>query len=127
MNLAKILHTATGIADGVLGFLKAPVDSITKLVAPMMDKLLDKLPFGLGSLVKPFAEKFLGSAVGWLARGPLSGVMNFLGKCEPTVEKLDGILHTLDKAVNGFIGLPPPALDNVRNIAAFEHARRIAA
>lgn len=126
-GIGKIVSKASSIVSKVASFIKSPAESITKLVSPLIGKLANKLPFGLGKLVAPFAEKFLGAAVGWLAKGPLAGVFGMLQKISPTVEKLSGFLKSADKLLNGGLkSLPQPAKENVANVAAYNHARAIA-
>lgn len=132
-KIGGFIHTVTGIADKVLNFVKAPIDAITKPLTGLVDKLADKLPFGLGNVVKPFVDKFMGTAVAWLAGGPLGGLFAMITKIEPTVETVDNVLHAVDGALNaggtpgGVKGLPPPARDNVQNIFAYAHAQALAA
>ena len=127
-SIGNIVSKASGIVSKVSDFIKSPAESITKLVSPLIDKVANKLPFGLGKVVAPFAQKFLGTAVNWLAQGPLAGVFGMLQKVSPTVEKLSGFLKSADKLLNGGLkSLPQPAKENVANVAAYNHARAIAA
>lgn len=116
-GLGKIVSGITGFVDKALSFVKKPLDFVMKPLTGIVDKLADKLPFGLGNLVKPFVNKFLGSAVGWLAGGPLGGVMSLISKAAPTIQTIDNVLHVADGALNGgFKGLPQTALSNAQNI-----------
>lgn len=125
-GLGKALHTVTGIADKVLSVVKAPLDFITKPLIGLANKLLDKLPFGLGKIVEPFADMFLQSAVGWMAGGPLGGIMSMISAAEPTVQTIDTVLHVADSAVNGGLkSLPALALENAQNLFSFAHAQTL--
>ena len=127
-SIGKIVSTASNVVSKVSSFIKSPAESITKMVSPLIDKVAGKLPFGLGKLVAPFAKKFLGSAVNWLAQGPLAGVFGLLQKISPTVEKLSGFLKSADGLLNGGLkSLPQEAKENVANVAAYNHARAVAA
>lgn len=127
-GLGKIVHSVTGIADKVLKFVKAPLDFITKPLTGLANKLLDKLPFGLGKLVEPFVDKFLGTAVGWLAGGPLGGIMSMISGAANTVETVDNVLHIADGALNGGLkSLAQPALENAQNLFSFAHAQTLLA
>jgi hypothetical protein len=127
-SIGKALHSVTGIVDKVTSFLKAPLDAITKPLQGLVDGLLDKLPFGIGSFVKPFADKFLGSAIGFLAGGPLGGLMSTLSSVAGVAEKIDGVLDTVDGVVNGGIAnLPDAAKQNVQDGAAWAQAQGLLA
>ena len=122
--LGGFVDKVTHVADTVTSILKAPLDFITKPVQGLMDKVLDKLPFGIGSFVKPFADKFLSAGIGWLAAGPLGGFMSTLSSVSGVADKIDSVLHTVDGALNGGIaGLPDPAQQNVQNGAAWSQAQ----
>ena len=129
-GIGKIIHKVAGIAGKVAGFISNPLSAITKPLTGLVDKLADKLPFGLGKLVKPFADKFLSMGISWLAGGPLGGVMGMLGKIAPTVGKISDVLNGIDGVVNGGKGiasLAQPALQNAQNIFAFQHAQSLLA
>lgn len=122
--LGGIVHTVTDVADKVTGFLKAPLDFITKPIQGLMDGVLDKLPFGIGSFVKPFADKFLSMGIGWLAAGPLGGFMSTLSSVSGVADKIDSVLHVVDGALNGGVSsLPDPAKQNVQTGAAWAQAQ----
>lgn len=122
--LGGFVHTVTGIADKVTNILKAPLDFITKPLQGLMDKVLDKLPFGIGSFVKPFADKFLSMGISWLAAGPLGGFMSMLTNVAGVADKIDSVLHVVDGALNGGVSsLPDPAKQNVQNGAAWAQAQ----
>ena len=126
--LGGIVHTVTSFADKAVSFLQKPLDFVTKPLQGLMDKVLDKLPFGIGSFVKPFADKFLGMAINWLAAGPLGGVMSMLTTAATTVDKVDSVLHAVDGALNGGVAsLPAPALANAQDAFSFAHAQALLA
>jgi hypothetical protein len=124
--IGGFVHKATSFADKALSILKAPLDFITKPIQGLMDKVLDKLPFGLGNLVKPFADKFLSMGINWLAAGPLGGLMSTLSTVAGVAGKVDDVLHTVDSALNGGIAsLPDPAKQNAQNAFAFTQAQEL--
>jgi hypothetical protein len=134
LNLGGIFGKIGGIVSGVSGFinkavkfLKDPVGTLKKGLGGVIDKIAPKLPFGLGKLVAPFAKKFLGSALGWLSKGPLAGVFSLMEKVRPTVEKLSGFMTSLSKLLGGFAGQPKQVKENAAKIAAHAQARAIAA
>lgn len=125
-GLGKMVHTVTGIADKVLGFVKAPLDFITKPFIGLANTLLDRLPFGIGKLVEPFADAFLQSAVGFVAGGPLGGMFAMISGAEKTVQTVDTVLHVADGVLNGGLkALPQEALANAQNLFAFAHAQTL--
>ena len=120
--LGGALDTVTKVAD----FIKKPLDMITQPLQNLINPILDKLPFGIGSFIKPFADQFLSSAVGFLAGGPLGGLMSTLTTVDGAVDKVDDVLHTVDGVVNGGISnLPADALSNVQNGTAFAQAQSL--
>jgi phage-related protein len=129
-GFGKILSKVTSVVSTVSSFISNPISAITKPLTGLVDKLADKLPFGLGKLVKPFADKFLGMGVSWLMGGPLGGLTSMLGKIAPTVGKISDVLNTVNGAVNGGKGLTSlagPALQNAQNIFANQHAQALLA
>ncbi|MFN7133908.1 MAG: hypothetical protein ACK4N5_17665 [Myxococcales bacterium] len=127
-GIGKAIGKVTSIANKVLSFVKKPMDFVMKPLEGVLGKLADKLPLGLGNLVKPFIGKFLSTGLSWLAGGPLGGFLGLLGKVAPTVEKVANVLNMADKAINGGLkNLPQPALENAQNIAAHAHAQTLAA
>jgi hypothetical protein len=126
--LGGVVHTVTNFADKALNILQKPLDFVTKPIQGLMDGLLDKLPLGIGTFVKPFADKFLSMGINWLAAGPLGGVMSFISSAAKTVGTVDSVLHTIDGALNGGVqSLPDPAKQNVQNAIAFAHAQALTA
>ena len=137
-GLGKIVHKVTGFVDKITSFIKSPVESLTKLIQGPLDRLVNKLPFGLGKVVQPFVDKFLGVGINWLASGPLAGVFGMLKKIAPTVETIDNVLDKVDAALNGggdttgggnpgggggLRHLPTPALQNAQEIFSWNHAQ----
>ncbi|MFL5319736.1 MAG: hypothetical protein ACJ790_08765 [Myxococcaceae bacterium] len=113
-GVSKVAHTVTN----VINFIKQPVDKLLAPVKNIVGGALDKLPFGIGKLAKPFVDKFFDSALGFLAGGPLGG-LSFLTGLMPTIDKVADIAGTVgdvaDK-VGGFLN--PDAQNNVANIFA---------
>jgi hypothetical protein len=122
----SVVDTVTKIADKVTSFIKAPLDMITKPLQGALDGLADKLPFGLGKVVKPFVDKFLPTALSWLAGGPLGGFFGMLTKIAPTAEKIDSVLDTVDGAMDkGIGGLSDLAKQNLTNGTAWTQAQSL--
>lgn len=127
-SIGNIVHKVTSVVDKVTNFIKAPLSFITKPLTSLVDKLVDKLPFGLGKLVEPFVNKFLGTAVSWLAGGPLGGIMSMLSSIAPAAEGIDKVLDVADGVLNGGLkSLPSLALQNVQELSAFSQAQSLLA
>jgi len=127
-TIGKVVHTASGIVSKIADFAKDPVGAIGGAVNGLVDKIAPHLPFGLGKVVAPFAKKFLGTAINWVAQGPLKGVFDLLGKVAPTVSKLSSFVSSLDGLLNGGLkSLPKEAKENAANIVAHQHARAVTA
>lgn len=125
-SIGKAISSVTKFANKALNFIKAPLDFVTKPLQNVLGKVADKLPFGLGKLVKPFIGTFLNQGLAWLAGGPLGGFLGLMNKIAPTAEKIVGILNMADSAVNGGLkNLPDAALSNARNAFAYTHAQSL--
>jgi hypothetical protein len=125
-GIGKVLSSVTKFANKALSIIKAPMDFITKPLSNVVGKVLDKLPFGLGKVVKPFVDTFLNQGLAWLAGGPLGGFMSLLNKIAPTAEKIVDVLNLADRAVNGGLkNMEAPALENARNAFAYTQAQSL--
>ncbi len=125
-GIGKIVSKVTNFADKALSFIKAPMDFITKPLKGVLEKVADKLPFGLGKVVKPYIDQFLSSAAGWLAGGPLGGFFSMLPKIAGTAEKINDVLHTVDGLLNGGIqNLPEEAKENMAEGTAWAQAQSL--
>jgi hypothetical protein len=83
--IGGIAKTVGGIAGKVADFggkalsiIQKPMDALTAPIKNLAGGLLDKLPFGLGKIAKPFVDKLIDSGASFLAGGPLGG-LGFLG------------------------------------------------
>lgn len=125
-GIARGVSKAAGIVSKVSNFLKTPIDALMAPVKKVVGGALDKLPFGLGKIAKPFVEKFFNTAASWFAGGTLGG-LGILAKAMPTVEKLAGLAEKLGKAADLVSeAFPAQAKDNAANIVAEAHAGLIA-
>jgi hypothetical protein len=125
---SSVVSTVTKFADKVTSFIKAPLATITKPLTGVLDKLADKLPFGLGKMVKPLVDKYLPTALSWLSTGPLGGFFGLLGKIAPTAQKIDDVLHTVDDKLKGGIeSLPDLAKQNLVDGTAWTQAQSLLA
>ncbi|MBN1205731.1 MAG: hypothetical protein JXB05_12515 [Myxococcaceae bacterium] len=93
-KVGDIAGKVANIGGKVLNVISKPLDTLTSPIKKLAGGLLDKLPFGLGKLVKPLAEKLIDSAAGFLAGGPLGG-LGILGKAAKTIGDVVKIAETV--------------------------------
>jgi phage-related protein len=120
--LGGITKAIGGIAKTV-GGIAGKMDALTSPIKNLAGGLLDKLPFGLGKLVKPFADKLIDGAASFLAGGPLGG-LGFLTKAAKTIQDITKIAETV-KGVADKVGAftnNPTGLSNFQNIIAAAQA-----
>ncbi len=126
--LSGALNTVTKIADGVTNILQAPLNLIEKPLDGLVNGLLDKLPFGIGSFIEPFADQFLNAGIGMLAAGPLGGVMSTISSVAGVASKVDTVLDAVNGAVNGGQGissLAAPAQQNAQEAFSWAQAQEL--
>ena len=131
--IGGIAKTVGGIAGKVADFggkalsiIQKPMDVLTAPVKKLAGGLLDKLPFGLGKIAKPFVEKLIDSGASFLAGGPLGG-LGFLGKAAKTIQDVVKIAETV-KGVADKVGAftnNPLGQANFQNIIAHAQAALI--
>jgi len=127
-KIGSAISTVAKVANKALEFIKKPMESVVGPLTNVVNKVVDKLPGGIGNLVKPYVGKFLDKGLAWAAQGPLSGFMNMLNKIAPKAEKVVDILNQVDQLVNGGVkNLPEKALENARNAFAYTHAQSLLA
>ncbi len=119
---AKLLSEAAQVVSKACNFLQKPLDAVLGPVKEIVGKALDKLPFGIGNFIKPFANAFLDNALSFVAGGPLGG-LGVLAKAMPTVAKLGELAQTVGNVAKGFSeAFPPEGGVNLQNIFANAHA-----
>jgi hypothetical protein len=124
--IKKIGETALKVVKKVTDFVKAPLDMITKPFKDLVSKVCDMIPFGLGNLIKPFANQFLDTAAGCLAGGPMGGFLAMLGKMQPAAQAISGAVDCVDGAMKGGLGsLPKMPLDNLRSAFAYTQSKTL--
>jgi len=127
-SIGKVFSKITSVVDKVTSFLNKPLEFLTKPLQGLVDGVLSKLPFGIGNFIKPFADTFLSNAVGWLAGGPLGGVLSTLSNVAGVANKVDSVMDTVNGALNGGLAsLPQAALQNAQNAFAFTQAQELQA
>jgi len=125
-KIGSAFKSVVGTVGKVLDVVKAPMDFLMKPIQGALEKVADKLPFGLGNVVKPFIGTFLNSAVGWLSGGPLGGFFSLMSNVANTAGKIDDMLHTVDNMLGGgILGLPQEAQENVAEGTAWAQAQTL--
>lgn len=129
--IGGIAKTVGGIAGKVadiggkaLSVIQKPMDLLTSPVKKLAGGLLDKLPFGLGKIAKPFVDKLIDGGASLLAGGPLGG-LGFLTKAAKTIGDIVKIAETV-KGVADKVGAftnNPAGLSNIQNIFAAAQAQ----
>jgi hypothetical protein len=125
-KVASVAGKVADIGGKVLNVIQKPMEALTSPIKNMAGGLLDKLPFGLGKIVKPFADKLIDGAASFLSKGPLGG-LSILGKAAKTVGDITNIAETV-KGVADKVGAftnNPLGQGNFQNIIAQAHAAHI--
>jgi hypothetical protein len=124
-GIARTVSKVADVVGKVTNFLQKPLDQIMAPVKKLVGGALDKLPFGIGNFIKPFAEKFLDKALSFVAGGPLGG-LGLLAKAMPTIKKLADLAETVG-GIAKKVGdaLPPQGGVNLQNIFAHAHAQKL--
>jgi hypothetical protein len=124
-GIARTVGKVADVVGKVTNFLQKPLDQIMAPVKNLVGGALDKLPFGIGNFIKPFADKFLDKALSFVAGGPLGG-LGLLTKAMPTIKKLADLAETVG-GIAKKVGdaLPPQGGINLQNIFAHAHAQKL--
>lgn len=112
--VGKVADTVGKVTD----FLQKPLSKLMEPIKGLVDKALDKLPFGIGNFIKPFADKFMDNALSTVASGPLGG-LGVLAKAMPTISKIGDLAHEVSDIAGKVGGLASPqGQSNIQNIFA---------
>ncbi|MBJ6760857.1 hypothetical protein JGU66_08785 [Myxococcaceae bacterium JPH2] len=128
-NIAKTVSKVAGgianIAGKALSFIQSPLKMLTDPLKKLAGGVLDKLPFGIGKMIKPFADKFIDSGASMLLGGPLGGLAS-LAKFAPTVKSI-GDIATGVKGVADKVGAlsSQPAQQNFQQLMAWGQAKLV--
>jgi hypothetical protein len=125
-KVGEIAGKVADIGGKVLNVLQNPMEALTKPLKDLAGKALDKLPFGLGKLAKPLAEKLIDGAASFLSKGPL-GSLGILGQAAKTVGDVVKVAETVKGVADkvGAFANNPLGQANFQNIMAFSHAAHI--
>lgn len=124
-KVGGIAGKVADIGGKILKVAQSPLSALTDPIKKLAGGFLDKLPFGLGNLVKPFAEKLIDSGASFLSKNVL-GATGILGKATKTigdvVKLAEGIKGVADK-VGAFAN--PLAQGNFQQLIAQAQAAHI--
>ena len=66
-GLGSVAGKAASVLGKISGMVQKGMSALTGPVKGLVGKMLDKLPFGIGQLAKPFANKFIDNGLSMLA------------------------------------------------------------
>ena len=124
-KVANVVGKVANVVSKVTSFIQKPLSAITEPLKKLAGGVLDKLPFGIGKFIKPFADKFLDNALSFVAGGPLGG-LGMLAKAMPTISKIGDLAQTVGGIANkvGSVVSPEGKL-NLQNIFAHTQAQKL--
>lgn len=126
-SIARPLSRITSFANKALSFIQKPMELLNKVTEPfknMLNGVLDKLPGGIGKMLKPFVDKFFNSALSFVAGGPLGAFGQFANIANAAGKGVE-LLNTVNDAVGGLQnGLSPEGIHNIAEIYAKAQALR---
>src|SRR6218665_410178 len=126
-GIGKALGKVAGVVGKVTDFIQKPLSKLMEPIKKLVGGALDKLPFGIGNFIKPFANKFLDNALSFVAGGPLGG-LGFLAKAMPTISKIGDLAQTVGGIANKVSGaISPEGNLNLQNIFSHAHAQKLLA
>ncbi|MFH1809471.1 MAG: hypothetical protein ABIJ09_12050 [Pseudomonadota bacterium] len=126
-SISRPLSRITSFANKAMSFIQKPLSMLNKITEPFKQALggmLDKLPGGIGKMLKPFVDKFFNSALSFVAGGPLGAFGQLAGFASQAGKAVD-LLNTVNSAVGGLQnGLTPEGISNIAQIFAKSQAAR---
>lgn len=93
----KVGGIASKIADiggKAINLISQPLEKLTSPIKNLVGGFLSKLPFGLGKLAQPFADKFIDGAGSFLQKNVLGG-LGILTKATKTAGDIANIAETV--------------------------------
>lgn len=94
-KIGDIAHKVADFGGKAVKIMSNPEEAISGFVKKAAGGLLDKLPFGLGKIAKPFADKLIDHGLSLLDKGPLGSVFEFAKKLAPNVKQLADFAETV--------------------------------
>ena len=142
-NVAKTVSSVAGKVSDIAGkvadiagkavkIMQAPEQALSGFIKKAAGSLLDKLPAGLGNMIKPFADKVINGAMSLLSKSNLGSVFEFAKKLAPKVGQLADFAEKVKQAAdkvgtftNKTVG--ESSLNNMRNVFSAAQADALAA
>ena len=135
-NVAGKVSTIAGkvadIAGKAVKIMQAPEQALSGFIKKAAGSLLDKLPAGLGNMIKPFADKVINGAMSLISKSNLGSVFEFAKKLAPKVgqladfaEKVKGAADKVGTFTNKTVG--DSSLNNMRQLFSAAQADGLAA
>ena len=131
-TVSNIAGKVADVAGKAVKIMQAPEQALSGFIKKAAGGLLDKLPFNLGNMIKPFAEKVIDGAMSMLSKSNLGSLFEFAKKLAPKVGQLadfaEKVKQTADKVgtfTNPAIG--SSAMNNMREMFSSAQADGLAA
>jgi hypothetical protein len=131
-TVSNIAGKVADVAGKAVKIMQAPEQALSGFIKKAAGGLLDKLPFNLGNMIKPFAEKVIDGAMSMLSKSNLGSLFEFAKKLAPKVGQLadfaEKVKQTADKVgtfTNPAIG--SSAMNNMREMFSAAQADGLAA
>lgn len=126
-KVASFAGKVADIGGKAVKILSAPQEAISGFVKKAAGGLLDKLPFGLGKIAKPFVDKLVDHGLGFLSKGPLGSMFEFAKKLAPKVDQLADFAEVVSKKAKEVQGWELPGVqENLGEVFSFAQAEGLA-
>jgi hypothetical protein len=99
-TVSNVASKVADIAGKAVKILQAPEQALGDFVKKAAGGLLDKLPFNLGKIAKPFAEKAIDGGLSLLSKSNLGSVFEFAKKLAPKVGQLADFAETVKQTAD---------------------------
>jgi phage-related tail protein len=131
-KVANVAGKVADIAGKAVNILQNPEKALGDFVKKAAGGLLDKLPFNLGNMIKPFAEKVIDGGLSLLSKSAVGSVFEFAKKLAPNVSKLADFAEAVKSGaekVDAFADnvAGQASLSNVQNIFSAAQAENLIA
>lgn len=124
-KVANFAGGAVSIGEKIMNFASKGMEALSGPIKEKVGGFLDKLPFGLGKIAGPLANKLIDGAASFLS-GPVNAGVNLIGKALPFVKDVANFAETVKKGADQVGALTNPAAQfNFANNIANIHAQHI--
>jgi len=131
-KVADVAGKVADVAGKAVKIMQAPEQALSGFIKKAAGSLLDKLPFNLGNMIKPFAEKVIDGGMAMLSKSNLGSIFEFAKKLAPKVGQLadfaEKVKQTAEK-VGTFTNpaIRDSAMNNMREMFSSAQADGLAA